>query len=107
MHAYIVCDNDEYFYNYIDSKILPEMGAPASLSSREFLQITNAQGTGYARSTKAELEFITHVAQTTGVIMDPVYSGKALFHLIRELNECPEVATRDAVGRYNSLVDLT
>lgn len=107
VHAYIVCDNDEYFYNYIDSKILPEMGAPAGLSSRELLQITNAQGTGYARSTKAELEFITQVAQTTGVIMDPVYSGKALFHLIRELNENPEVTNNMQWGQCSSMMDLT
>jgi hypothetical protein len=93
VHAYIVCDNDAYFYDYIDTKILPEMGALPTLSSRSFLQITNSQGTGYARSTAAELEFITNVARKTGVVMDPVYSGKALFHLIRELNETPEVGS--------------
>ncbi|KAE9336600.1 hypothetical protein PF008_g12935 [Phytophthora fragariae] len=89
-HAYIVCDNDEYFHGYIDNKILPAMGAPSDISSRQFLQITNAQGTGYARSTKQELEYIYNVSRTTGVLMDPVYSGKALFHLIRELNDAPE-----------------
>lgn len=94
MHAYIVCDSDEYFYDFIDTRILPEMGTPSTISSRAFLQITNAQGTGYARSTQAELEFITNVARATGVLMDPVYSGKALYHLIRELNENPEVRWR-------------
>ncbi|RLN95110.1 hypothetical protein BBJ28_00000124 [Nothophytophthora sp. Chile5] len=94
VHSYIVCDNDEYFHNHIDGQILPAMGAPASISSRQFLQITNAQGTGYARSTTKELEFIYSVSRTTGVLMDPVYSGKALFHLIRELNESPEVRQR-------------
>ncbi|ETO59840.1 hypothetical protein F444_21871 [Phytophthora nicotianae P1976] len=90
VHAYIVCDNDEYFHGHIDGQILPAMGAPSDMSSRQFLQITNAQGTGYARSTKKELEFIYSVSRKTGVLMDPVYSGKALFHLIRELNEAPE-----------------
>ncbi|GMF32792.1 unnamed protein product [Phytophthora fragariaefolia] len=93
-HAYIVCDNDEYFHGHIDNQILPAMGAPPDLTSRQFLQITNAQGTGYARSTKKELEFIYSVSRKTGVLMDPVYSGKALFHLIRELNEAPEVRNR-------------
>ncbi|KUF90881.1 hypothetical protein AM588_10003055 [Phytophthora nicotianae] len=92
VHAYIVCDNDEYFHGHIDGQILPAMGAPSDMSSRQFLQITNAQGTGYARSTKKELEFIYSVSRKTGVLMDPVYSGKALFHLIRELNEAPETA---------------
>lgn len=91
VHAYIVCDNDNYFFKHIDEKILPEMGAPSTISSRQFLQITNAQGTGYARSTTRELEFITDVSRKTGILMDPVYSGKALYHLIRELNESPEV----------------
>lgn len=90
MHSYIVCDSAEYFFEYIDSRILPAMGAPSDFSSRAFLQITNAQGTGYARSTTEELAFIASVARTTGVLMDPVYSGKALFHLIRELNESPD-----------------
>ncbi|KAI9995242.1 hypothetical protein PInf_012293 [Phytophthora infestans] len=89
-HAYIVCDSDEYFHGHIDGQILPAMGAPSDILSRQFLQITNAQGTGYARSTKKELEFIYSVSRKTGVLMDPVYSGKALFHLIRELNEAPE-----------------
>ncbi len=90
VHAYIVCDKDEYFFNHIDTKVFSEMGVPPSLSSRNMMQITNAQGTGYARSTAEELEFIKEVACTTGVILDPVYSGKALYHLIRELNEKPD-----------------
>ncbi|RLN62201.1 hypothetical protein BBJ29_002348, partial [Phytophthora kernoviae] len=114
-HAYIVCDNDEYFHGHIEGQIMPTMGAPSSISSREFLQITNAQGTGYARSTKKELEFIYSVSRTTGVLMDPVYSGKALFHLIRELNEKPEkfvgksilfVHTGGQFGMYDKVNDL-
>uniref|UniRef100_H3HBG1 Tryptophan synthase beta chain-like PALP domain-containing protein n=1 Tax=Phytophthora ramorum TaxID=164328 RepID=H3HBG1_PHYRM len=80
----------KYFHGHIDGQILPAMGAAPDISSRQFLQITNAQGTGYARSSKKELEFIYSVSRKTGVLMDPVYSGKALFHLIRELNEAPE-----------------
>uniref|UniRef100_A0AAV1V0X1 Tryptophan synthase beta chain-like PALP domain-containing protein n=1 Tax=Peronospora matthiolae TaxID=2874970 RepID=A0AAV1V0X1_9STRA len=89
-HAYIVCDDDGYFYNYIDDQILPAMGAPSDISSRQFLQVANAQGEGYARSTKSELEFIYRVSRKTGVLLDPVYSGKALLNLIRELKEEPQ-----------------
>ncbi|KAJ0395742.1 hypothetical protein P43SY_004273 [Pythium insidiosum] len=91
VHAYIVCDKDEYFFNYIDQKIFPGMGVDAAqMSSRSMLQITNAQGTGYARSTTEELRFIADVARHTGVVLDPVYSGKALFHLVKELQSQPE-----------------
>ncbi|TMW68612.1 hypothetical protein Poli38472_006080 [Pythium oligandrum] len=90
VHAYIVVGDDEYVYKHIDEQVLPEMGAPPELTSRDFLQITDAQGKGYSQSTDEELEFITEVARATGVVVDPVYSGKALFHLVRELNEHPE-----------------
>jgi 1-aminocyclopropane-1-carboxylate deaminase/D-cysteine desulfhydrase-like pyridoxal-dependent ACC family enzyme len=38
-------------------------------------------GVGYARSTSEELRFIAKVAASTGIVLDPVYSGKALFNL--------------------------
>lgn len=86
-----MCDNPEYFYEFIDNNILPEMGldTPVNLA-RKVLQITNAQGLGYAMSSNEELAFIVEVARTTGVVLDPVYSGKALFHLVRELRYNPD-----------------
>jgi 1-aminocyclopropane-1-carboxylate deaminase/D-cysteine desulfhydrase-like pyridoxal-dependent ACC family enzyme len=90
IHAYIVCDKDEYFYQHIDNIIFPEMGVPEEISSRHLMQITNAQGTGYARTTTQELVFIQQVAQETGIFLDPVYSGKALYHLIQDLNRMPD-----------------
>ena len=41
-------------------------------------------GGGYAQSTLDELRFIHNVARTTGVILDPVYTGKAFYALWRE-----------------------
>jgi D-cysteine desulfhydrase len=66
------------------------MGVPEEISSRHLMQITNAQGTGYARTTTQELVFIQQVAQETGIFLDPVYSGKALYHLIQDLNRMPD-----------------
>lgn len=91
VHAYNVSEHAGFFFEHIDSKILPEMGAPSTLTAREFLTFTDAQGLGYACSTQEELQFITDVARKTGVVMDPVYSGKALFHLVQELRESPQV----------------
>ncbi|KAL4151735.1 hypothetical protein PRNP1_008675 [Phytophthora ramorum] len=77
--------------SYLYAKAQPDaaLSFDAKIPAHAFI-ITNAQGTGYARSSKKELEFIYSVSRKTGVLMDPVYSGKALFHLIRELNEAPE-----------------
>ncbi|OQR82443.1 D-cysteine desulfhydrase [Achlya hypogyna] len=91
VHSYIVCDSPTYFYDYIDTKILPTMGlAAGTFSSRNFLQMTNAMGVGYAKSTADELEYIASVARQTGVLLDPVYSGKALYVLVKDLQAHPE-----------------
>ncbi|KAF0687571.1 Aste57867_20690 [Aphanomyces stellatus] len=94
VHAYIVCDSPKYFYDYIDQKILPGMGLGSAIaptfSSKDCIQMTDAQGTGYAKSTKEELQYIAQVARETGVLLDPVYSGKALYVLVQELRANPD-----------------
>ena len=50
----------------------------------------DVKGRGYARSTEEELSFIRDVARATGVLLDPVYSGKALLGLIKELRNAPD-----------------
>ncbi|KAJ1428291.1 hypothetical protein B484DRAFT_449927 [Ochromonadaceae sp. CCMP2298] len=37
------------------------------------------------RSTEEELRFLVQVVQRTGILLDPVYSGKALFHLVNRV----------------------
>ena len=46
------------------------------------MHIYPGQGIGYARSTEEELAYIVQVAHQTGIILDPVYSGKALYHFV-------------------------
>ena len=47
---------------------------------REFSAIYSGQGLGYGRSTDEELEYFTSVSSSTGVLLDPVYSLKALYY---------------------------
>lgn len=42
-------------------------------------------GLGYAQSTDEELKFITAVSRKTGVVLDPVYSGKAARGMVQDL----------------------
>jgi D-cysteine desulfhydrase len=44
-------------------------------------------GEGYAKSKKGELDLIKSVAQNTGIILDPVYTGKAMYGLLDQLNK--------------------
>ncbi|EQC42787.1 hypothetical protein SDRG_00508 [Saprolegnia diclina VS20] len=116
VHSYIVCDSPTYFYDYIDTKILPHMGlASGSFGSRDFLQMTNAMGVGYALSTQDELAYISRVARDTGVLLDPVYSGKALYLLVKDLQSQPEkfagksilfVHTGGMFGLYDKVSEL-
>jgi len=92
VHAYGVCDTPRYFYDFCQG-ILDGMGAvQASVgrSSQELFEAAQAKGSGYAISTQEELEFVKEVAEATGVILDPVYSGKAAFRLCQDILSEPE-----------------
>ena len=44
-------------------------------------------GIGYAQSTDEELEFIHQIARKEGVIFDPVYTGKAMYGMMNEIQK--------------------
>ena len=50
-------------------------------------------GRGYALSRDEELACIHRVAQLEGIVLDPVYSGKAMFGLLTELERGAELPT--------------
>ncbi|KAK9831510.1 hypothetical protein WJX81_004069 [Elliptochloris bilobata] len=93
VHAYGVCDDEEYFYDFID-KLLSEAGASRSVvgaeGARGLLRMAQAKGSGYAISQQDELKATLEVAQTTGVLLDPVYSGKAWVALAADMAADPE-----------------
>lgn len=91
VRAYGVCDDPAYFYDYCD-EILCGMGAtPGAIgaASSGLFEAVQAKGSGYAISTQDELKVVKEVAESTGVILDPVYSGKALFAFMRDLESDP------------------
>lgn len=91
VHAMGVCDDPEYFYDYV-AEIADEMGfklPSGSMTTRDFIRrhlvVHQAKGLGYAASTPEELDFVTKFALDTGIVLDPVYSGKALYHFLSEV----------------------
>ncbi|WMV21047.1 hypothetical protein MTR67_014432 [Solanum verrucosum] len=86
VHAFSVCDHPDYFYEHIQGL---HDGINAGVSSRDIVNIENARGLGYAMNTIDELTFVKQVAETTGVILDPVYSGKAAYGMIEDMGENP------------------
>lgn len=91
IHAIGVCDDPDYFYKTMTS-IAQEMGftktSEIEAYIKRYVTVYNGKGMGYARSTDEELDFISTLAQETGTVLDPVYTGKALYHFATQvLNE--------------------
>ena len=83
-------------------------------TSRDLIRIINGVGSGYAVSTPAELDCIAHIARETGVVLDPVYTGKAALAMVRDLeavsymtNLCEScsytVHTRGMLGMFDKI----
>ncbi len=88
--GFAVCDNSEYFVNQIDKinkEALDYIGKDIALSKDEIEINDRYTGIGYAVSTKEELEFITWFARQEGVVLDPVYTAKAMIGLCNEIKE--------------------
>lgn len=93
-----VCDSPEYFYGHIRDTAVAlglDVSAGGLGDPKDWLSIHHGAGIGYARSTEEELEFLLAVSRRTGVVLDPVYSGKALFVFATQvLRQRPEVFKR-------------
>jgi D-cysteine desulfhydrase len=82
VHAVNVCLNAEYFHKKVSS-IVQSMSAEYRPDDLDIME--GYVGLGYAKSRPQELALMRDVALATGVILDPVYTGKAFFGLWSEL----------------------
>ena len=56
-------------------------GKTLQINSYKMNIIDGFQGLGYAKSRKEEITFIKDFIHQTGIILDPVYTGKAMYSL--------------------------
>lgn len=90
VHAVIVCDDKEYFLKHVQNTLIA-LGV-GDLRAEDILTIHDGyKGGGYAISSKTELEIIMQVARTTSIIVDPVYSGKAVVGMLDLMKNKPNV----------------
>ena len=83
-----VCDDAAYFRPRIAAlcrAMVSEYGLMIEVPESEIDIIEGYVGRGYSLSQPEELAVLAEVARTEGVVLDPVYSGKAMFALRREL----------------------
>ncbi|MFH1137180.1 MAG: D-cysteine desulfhydrase family protein [Pseudomonadota bacterium] len=93
-----VCDDRDYFARVIGGiceTAIDRFGLNIEFSREKDIDIIDGYvGRGYALSSPPELELIRDVARAEGIVLDPVYTGKAFFGLTREL-----AAGRKSLGR--------
>ncbi|OAE25061.1 hypothetical protein AXG93_1731s1020 [Marchantia polymorpha subsp. ruderalis] len=112
VHGYGVCDDEKYFYDYIQDLL---DGFNAGVISKEILEVKMSKGAGYAISSPEELKIVKDVAEQTGLILDPVYSGKAVNGFLKDMKENPSywqgrkvlfVHTGGLLGMYDKVDQL-
>lgn len=87
IHAVNVCDDATHFHTRIQH-IFDDLGIAAR--SENCIDIMEGYvGSGYAQVRQDELRYLVDIACTTGIILDPVYTGKAFHGLAQEIMQHP------------------
>lgn len=91
-----VCDDRAYFVRRVAAileqaaELLrhPPQLAPIARDAASLVEICDGYvGRGYALSQPDELQMTAQVARRTGLLLDPVYTGKAMYGLLSELRK--------------------
>ena len=87
-----VCDDRDYFVRKI-AGICAEVEARwqlgANVTEADIDMVDGHVGLGYAKSRPEELATLRRVGQREGVVLDPVYTGKAFHGMVTELSRAP------------------
>ncbi len=79
-----VCYNGKESFRLVKDSLwaaIQQQRLPVSFFREDIEILEGFLGRGYALSTREELEFLTKVARLEGILVDPVYTGKALYGL--------------------------
>lgn len=96
-----VCDSNQYFYDKITEDVTEwqKSYAPADETLCQNLEINTIDeyiGPGYALGYDALYRCIRWVAELEGVVLDPVYTGKAFYAMTEEIKK----------GRFANIKDI-
>ncbi len=83
VRAVAVCNDAAYFERAIDRIVLEARGYDPELGERAALVVDqSSRGPGYAVMNGEQKDFLARVARTSGTILDPVYTGKAMHAIV-------------------------
>ena len=113
--AYAVCDDEAYFYDHVQG-LFDALGAVdpstgVAFKSRDLLDVRLAKGLGYAMSDPRELAQVAALGGATGLLLDPVYTGKAFHGMSGDADEMQGeevlyVHTGGALGMFDKADEL-
>ena len=92
-----VCDDKDYFVAEIGricQGFIKDYSVDITINSTDIDIVDGYVGRGYALSRQEELKAIYDLAQLEGVVLDPVYTGKAFYGMVSEIRK-----NRSAFGR--------
>lgn len=87
-----VCDDEAYFRRVIfeiASEAIARFSLGVTLRPEEIELRDGYVGAGYAKSRPEELATLRDVARAEGIVLDPVYTGKAFHGMLAELKKDP------------------
>lgn len=85
-----ICDDADHFRSVIIGllkEISKYTGEEISVNKDNIDIIDGYPGKGYALSREEEIDFIHKFAKQEGIILDPVYTGKAMYGLVEEIKK--------------------
>lgn len=85
-----VCNDADYFKGRV-LELLKEIstytGEEVHVNKEDIDIVDGYVGKGYALSRQEEIDFIHKLAKEEGIILDPVYTGKAMYGLVEEIKK--------------------
>ena len=85
-----VCDDADYFVTEIGricKAFINDYSVDIAINSTDIDIVDGYVGRGYALSRREELKAIYDLARLEGVVLDPVYTGKAFYGMVSELRK--------------------
>jgi D-cysteine desulfhydrase len=90
-----VCNDRDYFVRVVGEiceTAIASYQLDLPFSREDDIEIVDGYvGRGYAKSSPLELSLLRDVARTEGIVLDPVYTGKAFFGMTQELEGNPKI----------------
>ncbi|RMF65815.1 MAG: pyridoxal-phosphate dependent enzyme, partial [Calditrichaeota bacterium] len=90
IHGINVCDSASYFEGRI-LRLLKEtkkrFGLEVSFTKKDLHILDGYVGKGYGLSSQEEIDLIKTIARTEGVVLDPVYTGKAMLGMVDQIRQ--------------------